>query len=174
MKKVYLFIYYFLFAKLPKSSLKVLRFGKLSRSLRYFAVKRIFQSCGRNVNIEKNVYFGDGQRIIIGDNSGIGINCQVGSDTEIGRDVMMGPDVVILNKNHRFDDLAVPMRCQGSSPSEPVRIGNDVWIGQRVIILPGVTVGNGAILAAGAVVTGDVEPYAIVGGNPAKKIKSRF
>ena len=53
-------------------------------------------------------------------------------------------------------------------------IGNDVWIGANVVILPGVTVGDGAILAAGAIVTKDVEPYAIVGGVPAKKLRYRF
>lgn len=58
--------------------------------------------------------------------------------------------------------------------NKPVIIGNDVWIGANVIILPGVTIGDGAVLAAGAVVTKDVGPYQIVGGNPAKLIKSRF
>ncbi len=53
-------------------------------------------------------------------------------------------------------------------------IGNDVWIGQDVLVLPGVTIGNGAILAAGAVVTKDVEPYSVVGGVPEKKKKKRF
>lgn len=55
-----------------------------------------------------------------------------------------------------------------------VKIGNDVWIGSNVLLLPGITIGDGAIIAAGAVVTKDVEPYAIVGGVPAKKIKKRF
>ncbi len=58
--------------------------------------------------------------------------------------------------------------------AHPVVIGHDVWIGHGAIILPGRTIGNGAVVAAGAVVTKDVEPYAIVGGTPAKKIKSRF
>lgn len=58
--------------------------------------------------------------------------------------------------------------------NKPVVIGNDVWIGANVIILPGVHIGDGAVLAAGAIVTKDVEPYAIVGGNPAKLIRKRF
>ena len=58
--------------------------------------------------------------------------------------------------------------------ADPVQIGNDVWIGHNACVLPGVTVGNGAVCAAGAVVTKDVEPYAIVAGVPAKKIKMRF
>lgn len=58
--------------------------------------------------------------------------------------------------------------------NRPVLIGNDVWIGANVVILPGVKVGDGAILAAGAVITKDVEPYTVVGGVPAKIIRKRF
>ena len=69
--------------------------------------------------------------------------------------------------NHPFEDS--PLR-----DNKPVEIGNDVWIGANVILLPGVKIGDGAVLAAGAVVTKDVEPYAIVGGVPAKTIRMRF
>ncbi len=86
---------------------------------------------------------------------------------------MMGPDVVILTQNHKFDRLDIPMLDQGFKDEQPVTICDDVWIGARVIILPGVTVGKGAIIAAGAVVTKDVPEYAIVGGNPARVIKMR-
>lgn len=91
----------------------------------------------------------------------------------IGKNVMMGPNVAIITENHRFDRMDVPIREQGYYDRKPVVINDDVWIGMRVIILPGVTVGKGAILAAGAVVTKDVPEYAIVGGNPAKVIKYR-
>ena len=62
---------------------------------------------------------------------------------------------------------------QGFSDSKPVRIGDDVWIGMRVTILPGVTVGSHCIIGAGAVVTKDVPDYAIVGGNPARILRTR-
>lgn len=62
---------------------------------------------------------------------------------------------------------------QGSLPKQKVTIGNDVWIGTRVVILPGVHIGNGSIIAAGAVVSKDVPKYAVVGGVPAKVIKYR-
>ena len=65
------------------------------------------------------------------------------------------------------------MRVQGASDSRPITIDNDVWIGLRAMIMPGVTIGDHAIVAAGSVVTKDVPEWAIVGGNPAKIIKSR-
>jgi len=86
---------------------------------------------------------------------------------------MMAPEVTIVSYVHRHDRCDIPMCFQGGGPVRPVRIGNDVWIGTRVILLPGVNVGDGAIIGAGAVVTKDVEPYAIVGGNPAHVIGTR-
>jgi maltose O-acetyltransferase len=89
----------------------------------------------------------------------------------IGDDVMMGPEVLIYTSNHTME-AGIPMRLQPLK-SAPVHIGNDVWIGARCIILPGVTIGDGAVLAAGAVVTRAVPANAIVGGIPAKVIKYR-
>ena len=91
----------------------------------------------------------------------------------IGKDVMMASEVIILTANHTFDRLDIPMRLQGARDVKPVRIGDDVWIGMRSIILPGVQIGRGAVIGAGAVVTKDVPEYAVVGGNPAKVIKFR-
>lgn len=86
---------------------------------------------------------------------------------------MMGPECLIYTQNHVFESREIPMCQQGVTAPRPVEIGNDVWIGVRVIILPGVHVGDGAIIGAGSVVTRDVEPYSIVGGNPAKLIRKR-
>ena len=85
---------------------------------------------------------------------------------------MMGPDVVILTHTHNIDRTDIPMGDQGSLVAK-VTIGNDVWIGMRSIIMPGVKIGNGAVIGAGAIVTKDVPDYAIVGGVPAKVIKYR-
>jgi maltose O-acetyltransferase len=92
---------------------------------------------------------------------------------KIGDDVMMGPDVVILSSSHDHDRTDIPMRFQGGAPNKLTVIGNDVWIGTRVIIVHGVKIGNGVIIGAGAVVTKDVPDYAVVGGVPAKIIKFR-
>lgn len=142
-----------------------------AKRLRAFCARHMLTSCGENVNVERHARFGRG--VTLGDRSGIGINASIGEQTHIGSDVMMCPDCVIYTRNHRFDRLDIPMREQGYGPVEPVEIGDDCWIGGRVTILPGVHVGNGAVIAAGAVVTKDVPPYAVVGGVPAKIIYNR-
>lgn len=90
----------------------------------------------------------------------------------VGAHVHMGEDVTVITDNHNYKyPDALPY--DRKRISEDVTIGNCVWIGDRVLIMPGVTVGEGAILAAGAVVTRDVPPLKIVGGNPAKEIGER-
>jgi acetyltransferase-like isoleucine patch superfamily enzyme len=79
---------------------------------------------------------------------------------------------MIIGANHRFDDLSRPIAKQGLVRKSVV-IEDDVWIGGRVNILAGVTVGRGSVVAAGAVVTHDVPPYSVVAGVPAKVIKTR-
>jgi maltose O-acetyltransferase len=85
----------------------------------------------------------------------------------------MGPNVSILSGSHNFDSNEVPMIEQGQPERRPVTIGNDVWIGTRTIILPGVSIGNHCIIGAGSIVTRSVPDCAIVGGNPAKIIRFR-
>jgi maltose O-acetyltransferase len=150
------------------------RFFKFVRPVRRFVAQGLFKRAGKNINIEKGAYFGDGSQIEIGHNSGIGINCRVCGNVTIGDNVMMGPDVIILTKLHKFDRIDIPMIEQGHAPEMPVIIGDDVWIGTRSIILPGVTIGNGAIIGAGAIVTKDIPEYAIACGNPAQVVKYRM
>lgn len=164
------FLYYGFAQWLPASFLPG---GKIGQWVRYHVCRLMFQRCGKNVNVEHAASFNSGRDITIGDNSGIGIRASLSGRISIGRDVMMGKDVIIMTINHRFDRTDIPMNRQDFQPEEPVVIQDDVWICDRVIILPGVCVGRGAILAAGAVVTKNVPEYAVVGGNPAKLIKSR-
>lgn len=86
---------------------------------------------------------------------------------------MMGPEVYIYTQNHRFDQLDITMDSQGFGEEKSVVIEDDVWIGSRVTILPGVTVGTGSVIGASSVVTKDIPPYSIACGNPAKIVKSR-
>ncbi len=141
------------------------------KALRRFCAKRALPFCGENVNIERGAEFAWDLRI--GDNSGVGINALISSGVVIGTDVMMGPDCMLFTTNHGMKLAGAPMWRQSSSKPDPIVIGNDVWIGARVIILPGVNVGDGAVIGAGSVVTKDVPPCAIVAGNPAKLIRMR-
>lgn len=147
------------------------RFSFGSKRVREFCGRLILHHCGTDVNIERGAQFSS--EISLGDHSGIGVNALISSHVTIGNDVMMGPDCIILTANHSMERNGIPMRLQGHESFRPVVIGNDVWIGARVIILPGVKIGDGAVIGAGSVVTKDVEPYSVVAGNPAKRIRMR-
>ena len=91
----------------------------------------------------------------------------------IGKDVMMGPEVIVYTSSHAHSRTDISMMKQGFEEPRPVTIGNDVWIGRRAMIMPGVAIGDGCIIAAGAVVTRSTPPYTIIAGVPAKVVKSR-
>ncbi len=169
MRIVFYILYYFFARHLP-ASYRPYALG--AKNIRYWICRHLFSKCGKNVNIEHGAYFGSGKDVEIGDNSGIGVDCFVGRAI-IGKDVMMGPEVILLGQNHKFDDLTVPMFKQGYLVTKPVEIGDDVWIGTRVIILPGRKIGKGSVIGAGAVVTKDIPEYAVAAGNPARVIRFR-
>lgn len=146
---------------------------QIGYAIRRFLVKRIFEECGEHVIVKKNAYFGKGTGISVGDNSQIGERSQNGAYTTIGADVIMAPDVIIWTISHAFSRTDIPINQQGATEIQPVTIGDDVWLGQRAIIKPGVTVGNHAIIGAGSIVTKDIPEWAIVAGNPARIIKMR-
>ena len=173
MKRILSYIAYYLFARyLPPTNNKLI-FSKYIQVIRRISARNLFDHCGENVNIERNADFGTGRGIIIGDNSGLGVNCSVRGPLEIGANVMMGPDVIIMTSIHSTSLIDIPMNQQGFLANKKVIIGDDVWIGARVIVLPGVTVGKGVIIGAGAVVTKDIPDYSVVGGVPAKIIRNR-
>ena len=161
-------IYNVLGKRMPLSDSRM-NFG--SKKVRAFCGKLILRHCGKNVNIEKGAQFSS--EVSLGDNSGIGVNATISSYVTIGDDVMMGPECLIYTSNHGMDRLDIPMWKQKSTDPRPVIIGNDVWIGARVIILPGVHIGEGSVIGAGSVVTKNIEPYSVVAGNPAGLIKKR-
>ena len=170
MKKIYLIIYKLIFKNFVNSDMG--KIGKFFKKIRSFLFKKYTGNKSNNLNIQRGASFA--QDIIIGDNSGIGENCIVTSNVEIGRNVMMGPDVKIYTINHNFKRTDIPMNEQGFQKSKKVIIEDDVWIGANVIILPGVKIGKGSILGAGAVISKNVEQYSIMAGNPAQKVKSRL
>jgi serine acetyltransferase len=104
----------------------------------------------------------------------LGRRCWIGPRVTVGRYVMFASEVMVLGGDHRFDLPGVPMMCSGRPEMPRTSIGDDVWIGYRAVIMAGVSIGRGAIVAAHAVVTRDVPPYAIVAGVPANIIGHRF
>lgn len=174
MKRILCIVIYKLFLVWLPASNNTLKIGKVIRKIRGTVAGGCFDSHGKNINIEKGADFGRGTGISIGDNSGIGVRCVVRGPLEMGNDIMMGPDVQIMTGRHNTERTDIPMNQQGFLPDEKVTIKDDVWIGARVIIMPGVTIGKGTIIGAGAVVTKDVPDYAVVAGVPAKVIKFRI
>jgi len=95
-----------------------------------------------------------------------------GGGVEIGCNCLLGPYVSVFSEDHCFDDLDVPIREQGEIRKR-VSIGDDVWIGAGSVVLSGVTIGSHTIVAAGSVVTRDLDGDSVYAGNPAKKIRRR-
>lgn len=125
----------------------------------------IGNGCGIRCH-EGNLRIGD--KTVFGSNNVV--NCYL--DIEIGSECIFADWIYVADFDHSFDDAHRPIRSQGIDTS-PVRIGNGVWVANKVTITRGVTVGDGAILGANAVVTRDVPPGAIVGGVPARVIRMR-
>lgn len=165
-----LLLYYSIGRWFPTQPMPGWRFGY---AFRRYLVSFFAESIGSDVNIKHNAQVGAGVGLRIGDRSQLGHNCRVGNFVTLGSDVLMGPDVVIMTSSHAFDDLDKTIIAQGALPIKPVIVGNNVWIGTRVVILPGVRVGDGAVIAAGSVVTKDVPVNAIVGGVPARVLRYR-
>lgn len=158
LKTKFYYVCYLTFASwMPES-----RHLKFAKKWRRFWAKKILRHCENDVNIEKKALFSPG--ISIGARSGIGVKCEVNGNVTIGSDVMMGPEVVIYTINHKHETIEIPMIKQGYEEEKPVFIEDDVWIGRRAIILPGVRIGKGSIIGAGAVVTKSVPDFSIVGG----------
>lgn len=168
LKQKIFYVLYCFAKKLPCSSSKINIGQKIIRRL---LVKGYVDYVGKNVNIERNAKIGS--KVSIGDFSGIGINAKISSQVTIGKYVMMGPECIIYTDQHNFQNINIPMMFQGKTEKKPVVIGNDVWIGSRVTIMPGVKIGDGAVVGAASVVTKDVPDFAVVGGVPAHVIKYR-
>ncbi len=132
-------------------------------------------SIGKNTTIEctgtlKNI----GKGLIVGNNVGLGTHGFFGcaGGVEIGDDTIFGNYVSIHSENHNFSNKDIPIRLQGVN-RKGVTIGRDCWIGAKATILDGTVIGDGCIVAAGAVVRGVIPPNSIIGGVPAKIIKHR-
>tara|TARA_Y100001970_G_C13896652_1_gene681465 strand:+ start:93 stop:674 length:582 start_codon:yes stop_codon:yes gene_type:complete len=172
--------------------------GKTGIFFRNFYYQNFFKGTFKNCRIQrgfiaectKNIYFGNDifigfncklfasndSKIVIGDkfscNANVMINSRGDGEIIIGDNVLIGPNSVLRSSNHNFMDIKSPI-CEQGMTTGKIIIENDVWIGSNVVILPDILVGEGSIIAAGAVVTNNVESFSIVGGVPAKLIGRR-
>ncbi|REE73006.1 maltose O-acetyltransferase [Rhodococcus wratislaviensis] len=136
---------------------------------------------GANLRLGRGALISSMHGLSIGNSVAVGQGTIIEVDGSIGDYCLMGRRVQIIGRaDHASNEIGVPMALstwvgdRSQIADDTVRIGRDVWIGAGAIILGGVNVGDCAIVAAGAVVTRSVEPFAIVGGNPARQIKMRF
>ena len=134
-------------------------------------LKSLLGGCGERFHINQPFRCDYGCNIYVGEDFFANFNLTILDEAEvrIGRNVMVGPNVGIYTACHPLDP---EQRATFAEWAEPVIIGNDVWIGGSATILPGVTIGDGSVVAAGAVVTCDVTPRVLVAGNPARVIKT--
>jgi acetyltransferase-like isoleucine patch superfamily enzyme len=159
-------------------------------------VRRLWQLMYRRYGVRKNVTAGPNlhigigsiifapRKMVIGRDVYIGKFCTIACDGEIGDYVIVANNVGLIGRyDHDHRCVGKPIRhapwlgepeYRGAGRGLKIIVGEDVWIGFGAVVLSGVTVGRGAIIAAGSVVTSDISPYAIVAGNPAKKVGQRF
>lgn len=134
-----------------------------------------FNFFGENAEFRMGAYAFQCSNIKIGDNVVIRptsiLMAAADAEIDIQKDVLIGSGVHIYVSNHRFDNPTISIYYQGHSPAKPVLLKEGSWIGANAIILPGVTIGRNAVVAAGSIVTKDVEDFTLVGGNPARLIK---
>ena len=126
---------------------------------------------GKKTIIEDYVIINNGMGdIIIGDNSVITSRVKIVGPVIIGKNILFGSGGQVTGLTHNFEDINIPIRNQGVS-AMVTKIEDDIWIGGNSILIQGITIGTHSMIAAGSVVTKDVEPYTIVAGNPARPIK---
>lgn len=145
--------------------------GKLpSRTIRNAFLRLYFGRFGAGSSVQMHCRFLNARRIHLGERNIVNFGCLLDGRTyeiRFGNDVSIGPEATILTLGHD------PQSPDFAGTGGAVTVGDHAWIAYRAIILPGVTIGKGAVVGAGAVVSRDVAPYTIVAGNPAKYVKDR-
>lgn len=169
MRSLFLLGYYLLGSNFPDAHYPG---GRLYNWLRCALLSRCLIAFGGHNKVDGHVYVANGLDVEIGS------HCQINEHSRlvnviIGDYVMIAPEVIFLFQMHKTDRLDIPMMEQGAIGFRKTIVHDDVWIGHRAIIMPGLEIGKGSIIGAGAVVTKSVPEYAVVVGVPAKVIRRR-
>lgn len=158
----------------------------LKRIRIYYLKKVVWRkyTIGNNFHVGRNVKMWAKNNITIGENCYIGRNSQIECNIKVSNDVLIANNVAFVGKyDHNFNEIGNSIKnssqvrdfdYKGKELNNITIIEDDVWIGFGVIIMSGVKIKTGSIIAAGSVVTKDIEEFSIYGGNPAKKITDRF
>ena len=133
-------------------------------------IKKLFGTVGENFWVEQRFHCDYGYNIHIGDNFYANVGCTIldCAPVTIGNNVLLAPNVSLYTAGHPTNN---EQRVAGLEYAHPIKIGNNVWIGGGVIVLPGVTIGDNTIIGAGSVVTKDIPAKVIAVGNPCRVIK---
>ena len=170
MQKIKLVIYYGFVQYLPHS--RTLGLATRFRVWYLSKVLKIMPS-DKNSKVETRVYISNAKHLKIGKHVRINEQVFLQGEISIGDYSMLAPNVAIYTKTHVYDNPNVPMVTAGETPTKPVVLEEDVWLGRNVVVLPGVTIGKGSIVGANSLVNKNVAPYSIMGGVPARLIRSR-
>lgn len=142
----------------------------LDREGKEKAIRELFGKVGKNPNILSGFHCDNGKNIEVGDEFLANYNVVIldVAKVKMGNNVWIGPNTLLATVNH---PMTPGGRRKHLGIAKPITVGNDVWMGGNVTVLPGVTIGNNVVIAAGAVVTRDVPDNSLVAGVPAKKIR---
>jgi len=134
-------------------------------------IKEILGKTKENVLIESNFYCDYGYNIYVGENFYMNHNCIIldAGKVEFGDNVFIGPNCGFYTAGHPIDYI---QRNKGLEYAKPIKVGNNVWFGGNVVVLPGVTIGDNVVIGAGSVVTKDIPDNSIAYGNPCRKVKN--
>jgi acetyltransferase-like isoleucine patch superfamily enzyme len=157
----------------PRTCLHGLRLMRFYAQVHVSEIGKVHMGKGSSIAPTATLRFGE--HITIGSNTHVNHMCDIWASHEgnirIGNDVLFGPKVHINSANHNFKKGQLIREQYGEHAD--VEIGNDVWLGAHVVVLPGVKIGEGSVVGAGSIITKDIPPYSVAVGSPAKVIKKR-
>ncbi len=136
-------------------------------------IKKLFAKTGNQIIVEQNFWCDYGYNIFVGENFYMNHNCVIldGAKVEFGDNVFIAPNCSFYTAGHPLD---YETRNKGLEYAKPIKVGNNVWIGGNVTVLPGITIGDNVTIGAGSVITKDIPSNVVAVGNPCRVIKDRW